>query len=120
MLVRPPRKKAPPITMAARVFLSWTILAATKAPTRVPKAWAINGARKCLGSKRCIVAFRPSMVVVSAPSGGGINAGPRRMIPILTRLPMIRPPRIARVVLASGFIDFIAAQVVFYYTRKLS
>lgn len=68
----PPAKKKTPITNAIIIFLLAATNPATNAPTNVPKACAKNGIKKCLGSNKCIEAFRPSVVVTSAPFGGGM------------------------------------------------
>jgi hypothetical protein len=42
-----------------------------------PSACARNGNRKLMGLNKWILAFNPSIVVMSAPPGTSINLGPR-------------------------------------------
>jgi hypothetical protein len=83
------------------------INAVVAAPAKVPIACARNGKMKCLGSNKCIVAFNPSIVVTSAPCGGGITELLIKIIDIFATLPTKRPMITASVFLKIGFINFI-------------
>lgn len=71
-IMTPPIRKMHPMTKANLTLCLSAINAAISAPTKVPKACAKKGIKKCLGSKRCKASCRPSVVLVTAPSGGGI------------------------------------------------
>ena len=71
-IMTPPIRKMHPMTKANLTLCLSAINAATSAPTKVPKACAKKGIKKCLGSKRCKASCRPSVVFVTAPSGGGM------------------------------------------------
>lgn len=90
-----------------RASFDWFVAAiktVVAAPVKVPMAWAKKGKTKCLGSNKCKVALSPSMVVTSAPLGGGIIELLIKMIAILMTLPTKRPIRTAKVFLKIGFI----------------
>lgn len=72
-IMTPPIRKTHPMTKANLILCLSAISAETNAPTKVPKACAKNGIMKCLGSNRCKASRRPSVVVVTAPSGGGMR-----------------------------------------------
>ncbi|MNE82518.1 hypothetical protein D3C80_1792470 [compost metagenome] len=109
-LAMPPTRKKIPITIAKRILRLPAINAAIQAPTRVPRAWARNGKIKCLGSNRCIEAFSPSVVVTSAPFGGGIMEPLIMIRPILTILPITRPATIARMFRKIGCMFFVLSE----------
>jgi hypothetical protein len=81
------------------------------APIKVPNAWAKKGKIKFLGPNKCMLAFKPSMVVKSAPSGGGIIEPLMLIIPILTILPRTIPPITANAFFAVGL-------MILFYTTK--
>jgi hypothetical protein len=66
------------------------------APTKVPRACAKNGIKKLIGLNKCIDAFNPSVVIKSAPIGGGIIASLIITIPIFAMLPKITPTATAK------------------------
>ena len=74
-------------------------MAAIKAPENVPKAWAKKGKIKCLGSNNGNDNFNPSIVVTSAPFGGGIMEPLTVIIAIFTILPSTIPIIIAKLFL---------------------
>jgi len=95
----PPIRKKPPTTEDGIADARGPSKLARNAPTKVPSACARNGKTKCLASKRWIDAFRPSIVVTSAPAGGGMIFPLIMMSPMLTALPSTRPtttPRTTR------------------------
>lgn len=100
----PPAKNNKPITKAKVILRLADNKAATNAPTKVPRACAKNGNRKCFGSNKCIAAFKPSVVFVSAPSGGGMIEPLIMIMPILTVLPIIKPAISAKMFLSMGCI----------------
>jgi hypothetical protein len=80
------------------------MVAAKNAPTNVPKAWAKKGIKKFIGLNRCMDSCNPSIVVMSAPSGGGIIEPLIIMRAIFTTPPTTSPVIRARIFLAIGFI----------------
>ena len=94
-VIPPARNKAPTVYANAdrRVAAPrWAI----RAPTKLPAACARKGKRKCLGVSRWAPAARPSAVVISTPSGGGIRRGPTTTSAMLTTLPSTNPRMRAR------------------------
>jgi hypothetical protein len=106
-IVMPPNKKKAPMMKANFVLCEAADIAVVSAPAKVPIAWAKKGNRKCFGSNKCIVACIPSVVVTSAPFGGGMIEPLSKMILILTILPITRPAITAKVFLKMGFIIFV-------------
>lgn len=104
-LATPPARKNTAIIKAKLSFLPFTSHVVIHAPTKVPMACAKKGKIKCFGSNICIDAFSPSVVVTSAPSGGGMIELLIVINIILTILPMTTPATIANKFLKIVFIN---------------
>lgn len=107
MFAIPPTRKNTPISNPIFMWLFAASFAAMNAPTSVPRACARKGNRKCLGSKRCMEALSPSMVVMSASVGGGITFPLMVMSAMFTMLPTSSPAITASMFLIIGFILFV-------------
>ena len=103
-LAIPPNRKKTPIPRANFILWLTAINPAIKAPTNVPRAWAKNGIIKCFGPNKCIDADKPSIVVTSAPSGGGMIEPLIIIIPMFTALPKTIPAMTAKIFLTIGLI----------------
>ncbi|MNV68595.1 hypothetical protein D3C71_1614590 [compost metagenome] len=90
-LATPPARNTRPTTSAGTRLTRPIANVATKAPARVPNACARNGNTKCAGPNSGIAAFRPSVVLVSTPAGGGTSCPPSRISPMFTALPTMKP-----------------------------
>jgi len=103
-LIRPPMKNKNPILSASRIRQLTASIAARAAPANVPRAWAKKGNIKCLGWNKGSEAFRPSVVVISAPVSGGMTDPLIMISPIFTAAPRIIPASTAKLFLTSEFI----------------
>ncbi len=109
----PARKNTPTANANLSLWVAATI-AATKAPAKVPSACARNGKIKCFGSNKCMAAFKPSVVVTSAPSGGGIMEPLTWIRPMFTMLPVTMPAITAKMFLRMGCMVWFAGSGVCY------
>ncbi|MFT6768980.1 MAG: hypothetical protein ACI80P_001422 [Flavobacteriales bacterium] len=99
----PPRRNTTPMLIANFILCVAAMVAHINAPSKAPKAWARNGMIKCFGSNKGKAACKPSAVVKSVPSGGGIMDPLIEIIHPLITVPITIPRRTARTFLRMGF-----------------